>query len=40
MTRHNALSTVQAYITGPPDQIEACMQSSAGREWVQVVTAP
>jgi hypothetical protein len=29
-----------AYITGPPDQIEACMQGSAGPEWVQVVTAP
>jgi hypothetical protein len=29
-----------AYITGPPDQIEACMTGSAGPEWVQVVTAP
>jgi hypothetical protein len=29
-----------AYITGPPDQIEACMTGSAGPEWVQVVGAP
>jgi hypothetical protein len=29
----------EAYISGPPDQIEACMTGSAGPEWVQVVSA-
>jgi hypothetical protein len=29
-----------AYITGLPDQIEACMVGRAGPEWVQVVSAP